>query len=107
MIAVTFIEYDGTEHIVEGEPRKSLMEAARDNNVPGILADCGGACACATCHVMIGDDWSPRLPDVAADEESMLDLGLEERTDESRLACQITLSEELDGIVVRMPESQI
>lgn len=107
MIAVTFIEHDGTEHVVEGNSRQSLMEAARDNNVPGILADCGGACACATCHVMIGETWSPKLPDIAVDEESMLDLGLEERTPESRLACQIALNEELDGIVVRMPESQI
>jgi len=107
MIAVTFIEHDGTEHAVEGKLRHSLMEAARDNDVPGILADCGGACACATCHVMIGDDWSPRLPAVAPDEDSMLDLGLEERTPESRLACKMTLSEELDGLVVRMPESQI
>jgi len=107
MIAVTFIEFDGTEHVVEGKEKQSLMEAARDNNVPGILADCGGACACATCHVMIGDEWSPRLPEIAVDEESMLDLGLEERTPQSRLSCQITLTEELDGIVVRMPESQI
>ncbi len=107
MIAVKFIEHDGTEHVVEGTNKQSLMEAARDNNVPGILADCGGACACATCHVMVSEEWWPRLPDVAMDEESMLDLGLEERTARSRLACQITLTEELDGIVVAMPESQI
>ncbi|MEM8497129.1 MAG: 2Fe-2S iron-sulfur cluster-binding protein [Pseudomonadota bacterium] len=107
MIAVTFIEHDGSEHRAQGDAKQSLMEVARDNNVPGILADCGGACACATCHVMVADDWWSRLPDAAAEEDSMLDLGLEQRTERSRLACQITLSEELNGIVVNMPESQI
>jgi len=107
MIAVTFIEHDGTEHPVEGKEKHSLMEAARTNNVPGILADCGGACACATCHVMVGEEWWNKLPEIAADEEMMLDIGLEERSERSRLACQIELSDELEGIVVRMPESQI
>ena len=107
MVAVTFLEHDGTEHRVEGRDRHSLMEAARDNNVPGILADCGGACACATCHVMVAEPWQEKLPEILPDEEMMLDMGLEERAANSRLACQITLSDELDGIVVQMPESQI
>ena len=62
------------------------MEAARSNNVPGILADCGGACACATCHVMIAAEWQTKLPEIQAEENMMLDLGLEERTEDSRLS---------------------
>lgn len=107
MISVTFIEHDGTPHTVSGKVKDSLMEAARDNNVPGILADCGGACACATCHVMVNEEWWDKLPQPAPDEDSMLDLGLEERTSRSRLSCQITLTDELDGIVVQLPESQV
>ena len=107
MVTVKYIEFDGTEHEVEAEPGKSLMEAARSNNVPGILADCGGACACATCHVMIEPAWLERIPKIAEEEEAMLEFGLEERTEGSRLSCQISVTRELDGIVLNLPESQI
>lgn len=107
MITIKFLEHDGTEHLVEGRPKQSLMEAARDNNIDGILADCGGACACATCHVMIGGEWAEKLPSMKDDERFMLEIGVEDPTADSRLSCQISLAEELDGLEVRLPESQI
>ncbi len=106
MINVKYIEFSGAEHEVTASPGVSLMEAARMNNVPGILADCGGACACATCHVMVAPDWLGRLPEISDEEETMLEFGLEERTEASRLSCQIEATEALDGIVLRLPESQ-
>ncbi len=106
MINVTYIEFSGAEHLVEAKPGLSLMEAARMNNVPGILADCGGACACATCHVMVEPEWLGRLPEITDEEETMLEFGLEERTGASRLSCQIEATESLNGIVLRLPESQ-
>jgi len=107
MAKITYIEHNGTEHVVDAKSGMTVMEAAVKNMVPGIDAECGGACACATCHVMVGEEWWNKLPEIAADEEMMLDIGLEERSERSRLACQIELSDELEGIVVRMPESQI
>ncbi len=106
MVSVTYIEHSGEEHVVEVKPGVSLMEGARMNNIPGILADCGGACACATCHVMIDADWLTSLRDISPEEEAMLEFGLEERTESSRLSCQLQACEELDGIVLRLPESQ-
>ena len=107
MVKVTFIEHDGTRHDVEAKSGVSLMEAARMNNVPGILADCGGACACATCHVMVQGDWMAKLCDISEEEEAMLEFGLEERSETSRLSCQLEVSEDLDGIELQLPESQV
>ena len=107
MVSVKYIEFDGTEHEVEAEPGKSLMEVACSNNVPGILADCGGACACATCHVMIEPAWLERIPAISDEEDTMLEFCLEQRTEGSRLSCQILVTSELDGIVLNLPESQI
>ena len=107
MISVKFIEHDGTEHEVEGKDQQSLMKAAVTNNVPGILADCGGSCACATCHVVVSEEWWDKLPALESEEDMMLDIGVEERTERSRLSCQIKLSEELQGLTVHTPESQI
>ncbi|MCY4426375.1 MAG: 2Fe-2S iron-sulfur cluster-binding protein [Halieaceae bacterium] len=106
MVKMKYIEFSGAEHVVEVKPGTSLMEAARMNNVPGILADCGGACACATCHVMVEPEWRDRIPAISDEEEVMLEFGLEERTEGSRLSCQIPATEELNLIVLRLPESQ-
>ena len=103
---ITFIEHDGTEHVVEIEAGKSLMETATENGVPGIDADCGGACACGTCHVMVEASWLPATGAMLASEESMLSM-TPEKTDTSRLACQVTISEAMDGMVVRLPEYQM
>ena len=105
MAAITYIAHSGEDHVVEVKPGLSVMEGAIRNNVPGIDADCGGACACATCHVYVDPDWLARTGKVGPMEESMLDFaeGVEPN---SRLSCQITVSEVLNGLIVRLPESQ-
>ena len=105
MIKITFIEHDGTERAVEGVAGNSLMLAAASNNVPGIDADCGGCCSCATCHVYVKDEWLDRLPPMGEDEDDMLDMA-GDRQQNSRLSCQISISEDLDGLIVRTPEFQ-
>ena len=105
MARVTYIEHDGTEHVIDVKTGLSVMEGAVKNNIPGIDADCGGACACATCHVYVDDAWFPKTGPASAMEESMLDFA-ENVQDNSRLSCQIKMTDELDGLVVRLPASQ-
>lgn len=105
MPKITFIDSEGTSREVEAKNGTSVMEAAVQNMIPGIDADCGGACACATCHVYVGDGWLEKLKDKDDMEDSMLDFA-EEVQDNSRLSCQILMSDELDGITVTTPESQ-
>ncbi len=105
MPRITYIEFNGTEHIVDAASGDSLMEAAVSNEIPGIDADCGGGCACATCHVYVDSAWLTQSGERSVMETSMLQLA-EGVGDNSRLSCQITLNEDLDGMVVRMPESQ-
>lgn len=102
---VTYVEHSGKEHTIELEDGFSLMEGAVRNGIPGIDADCGGQCACATCHVHIPAEWMALTGTAGEQETEMLDLA-PERDDSSRLSCQIMMSPELDGIVVQMPESQ-
>ena len=105
MAKVTFVEFSGTEHVIEIKNGLSVMEGAVKNNVPGIDADCGGACACATCHVYVDAAWEGKTGSKSAMEESMLDFA-ENVEPSSRLSCQIKVSDELEGLIVRMPESQ-
>ena len=105
MPKITYIEYGGREHPVEVPDGLSVMRGAVDNNIPGIDADCGGACACATCHVYVQEPWLDKTGEKSAMEESMLDFA-ENVQDNSRLSCQIKVSGELEGLVVKMPESQ-
>ena len=105
MTKVTFIEHNGTVRNVEVDDGLSLMEAAVNNLVPGIDGDCGGACACAACHVHIDAAWLDKLPPMEAMENSMLEFA-GGRNESSRLGCQIKLSPALDGIVVRTPLGQ-
>jgi ferredoxin, 2Fe-2S len=107
MPKVTYIEYNGREHAVELAVGRSVMRGAVDNNIPGIDADCGGECACATCHVFVEPEWLPKtgLPVPGSQEASMLSFAAVTQ-DNSRLSCQIKMREELDGLVVRMPEGQ-
>jgi 2Fe-2S ferredoxin len=106
MPKITFIEHNGTPHTVNAESGLSLMRAAIDNLVPGIDADCGGECSCATCHVYVDEAWMAHVGQPGDREESMLDLN-PERGSNSRLSCQIAVSEALDGLVVRVPEFQM
>jgi 2Fe-2S ferredoxin len=105
MPSVTFIEHDGTEHNVEAEAGGSLMQIALDNLVPGIDADCGGECSCATCHVMVKTQWLEKVGSPSDAEDSMLDLN-PEREASSRLACQIKVTDLHDGLIVDLPEFQ-
>lgn len=107
MPKITYIEHNGTEHTVDVPVGLTVMEGARDNNIPGIEADCGGACACSTCHVYVDPGWADRLPRKDAMEEDMLDFAWEPDPETSRLTCQVKVTDDLDGLVVRMPEKQI
>ena len=102
---ITYIEHDGREHEIEVRPGLSVMEGAVKNNIPGIDADCGGACACATCHVYVEEAWRDKVGPPSPMEEDMLDFAFEVK-DSSRLSCQIKVKPELDGLVVRVPEKQ-
>ena len=105
MPKITYIEHDGAEHVVDVKTGLSVMEGAVRNNIPGIDADCGGACACATCHVHGDAAWIDKTGQASVMEESMLDFA-DNVTETSRLSCQIPVTDALDGLVVRMPESQ-
>ena len=105
MAKITYIEHDGTEHAIDVKNGLSVMEGAVKNNIPGIDADCGGACACATCHVYVEEEWRDKTGGPSPMEEDMLDFGYDVRPN-SRLSCQIKVTEELDGLVVRVPERQ-
>ena len=105
MPKVTFIEHDGTSHEVQAVAGQSLMRAAVDNGVPGIDADCGGQCACATCHVYVESGWFERTGERSEMERSMLSFAAVTQ-DNSRLSCQIQITEALDGLVVSLPEGQ-
>jgi 2Fe-2S ferredoxin len=105
MPTVTFIEQNGTVHKVEAENGQTLMETAIKHDVPGIIAECGGACACATCHVYVDEAWAEKSGQASEMEEDMLDFAADVRPT-SRLSCQIRISDALDGLVVSIPERQ-
>lgn len=107
MARITYIEHNGTEHVIEVANGLTVMEGARDNGVPGIEADCGGACACSTCHVYVDPAWVPKLPEKDMMEADMLDFAWAPDSLRSRLTCQIKVSDALDGLVVHIPERQI
>ena len=105
MAKITFIQHNGSEQTVDGLAGMSVMETAVKHMVPGIDADCGGACACATCHVYVEPEWTAKAGTRSAMEEDMLDFAFDVR-DSSRLSCQIKVSDGLDGLRVRVPEKQ-
>ena len=105
MPKVTFIAFNGTQHAVDVPVGTTLMRAAVDHNVPGIDGDCGGQCACATCHVFVDPAWTAATGERTQVEDDMLNFAAELR-ENSRLACQIELTDALDGLVVAMPEGQ-
>jgi len=105
MVSIVFKQHDGTEHRVEAEVGMSVMRAAVDNGVPGIDADCGGGCSCATCHVFVDPAWVEKTGPVESTEDDMLSIS-NDRQSNSRLSCQIKITEALDGLVVTTPEFQ-
>ena len=105
MAKVTYIENNGKSHTIDVPNGLSAMEGAVQNNVPGIDADCGGSCACATCHIYVDKNWFDKLPTKENAEEDMLDMAYEPNKF-SRLACQITVTDDLDGLVLKLPSKQ-
>lgn len=103
---ITFIEHDNTEHVVKIEAGSSLMQIAVGNAIPGIDADCGGECACGTCHVIVARDWFDKTGTPGDAEEQMLSM-TPERAATSRLSCQVKTTEAMDGMTVRLPEFQM
>jgi 2Fe-2S ferredoxin len=107
MAKITYVEFGGKEHTIEVANGLTVMEGARDNGIPGIEADCGGACACSTCHVYVDPTWVDRLPKKDAMEADMLDFAWQPDAVRSRLTCQLKVSAALDGLRVQMPQKQI
>ena len=105
MPKITFIQPDGTEQVVDAKVGTTVMEAAKLQDVPGIEAECGGACACATCHVYIDDAWTEKTGGPAEMEEDMLDFAFGVR-EQSHLSCQVKVTDELDGLIVNVPPKQ-
>ena len=106
MAKITYIECNGKQHVIDVPSGSSVMEGAIRNNVRGVIAECGGACSCATCHVYVDDAWTDKLANKSDEEDAMLDAAIELKPN-SRLSCQIKVTEDLDGLVVRLPEKQV
>ena len=105
MAKINYITHDNQTHTIDVQNGLTVMEGAVQNDIPGIDADCGGGMACATCHVYVNDEWLDKLPTKEDGEEDMLDMAFEPNK-QSRLGCQITVTDELDGLVVKMPSKQ-
>ena len=105
MPKITYIEHSGKNHTIEVRNGLTVMEGAVQNNIPGIDADCGGGMACATCHVYVDENWLDKLPKKEDGEEDMLDMAFEPKKN-SRLSCQLIVSDELDGLIVNIPSKQ-
>lgn len=105
MTRITFIEHNGTTYEIDANDGESVMQAALDNLVPGLIGDCGGCCTCATCHCFVDEGFANVLPAISVDEQSILD-GLLEIKATSRLSCQLKVGPELEGLTVHLPESQ-
>ena len=106
MPKITYIEHSGKSHTIEVANGLSVMEGAVQNNIPGIDADCGGSMACATCHVYVKEEWFNKLPKKEDGEEDMLDMAFEPKKN-SRLSCQLMVTDQLEGLVVNLPEKQV
>ena len=105
MPAITYIEFDGTEYHVDVAVGNSVMEGALNNMIDGIVAECGGSCVCCTCHCMIDSKWAETAGPATKDESELLEI-LDTREENSRLSCQVSVTAAMDGMVVRLPESQ-
>ena len=106
MPTITVIEFDGQDHTIEAESGKTLMESVLENGIAGIDADCGGGCACGTCHCFIAEDYIVKAGTPSPIENSMLDMRPDKEAT-SRLSCQVDVSDDMDGMIVRLPEYQM
>ena len=107
MAKIHFIDHSGEKRSIDIENGATVMEGAIRNAIPGIEAECGGACACSTCHVYVAPEWTDKLPPVDPMEQDMLDFAFKPDPERSRLTCQIKVTPDLDGLVVQLPERQI
>ena len=105
MAKIKYIEHNGNEHVIDVQKGLTVMEGAVQNDIPGIDADCGGGMSCATCHVYVKEDWFSKLPEKEMGEDDMLDQAYEPKSN-SRLSCQLIVSDDLDGLKVHLPEKQ-
>jgi 2Fe-2S ferredoxin len=106
MPKITYVAFDGTKHEIDVGAGESVMLGAINNGLPGIVGECGGFCSCATCHVYVDDAWIAKLPAMTEHEDEMLEGTVSERKPGSRLSCQISMTDDLDGLVVHTPEQQ-
>lgn len=106
MPRLVFVQPDGTEHSVEADIGLSVMEVAVKHGIHGVIGECGGTCCCSTCHCYVTPEWAPRLPPKSDDEADLLDFAWEPR-ETSRLTCQITITDEVDGMVLEVPAQQL
>ena len=106
MAKITYKNLEGKQNIVEVENGLSVMEGAVQNEIPGIDADCGGSMACATCHVYVKEEWFNKIPSKQEGEDDMIDQAYDPKSN-SRLSCQLIVSDELDGLIVNLPEKQV
>ena len=106
MTKITYIEHNGKEHTIDVQNGLTVMEGAVQNDIPGIDADCGGSMACATCHVYVKDDWYDKLDVKSEGEDDMIDQAYEPKKN-SRLSCQIIISDKIEGLIVYLPEKQV
>lgn len=107
MPSIKYIQSDGTSRIVEVPAGTTIMQAAVSHDVPGIVGECGGSGACATCHVYVAAEFFDSLPSISESEAEMLDFAASKREQNSRLGCQVAMTEALDGLVVRVPDTQV
>ena len=107
MPTVTYVHPDGTKHEVEVPTGKRVMQAAIGAGIDGIVAECGGQAMCATCHVYVESPWADKFPSISEEEDEMLDDTVSPRTDASRLSCQLVVGDDVDGLIVRLPEEQV
>ena len=106
MVKIIFVESDGSSHSVQATLGRSVMEAARDAGIRGIVAECGGACACSTCHVYVADAQTRGLAEVSTHEQDMLEFAWEPRAGQSRLSCQLKVTPDMDGLILTIPARQ-
>ncbi len=106
MAKITYIEHNGKSHTINVDNGLTVMEGAVQNDIPGIDADCGGGMACATCHVYVKEDWFNKIPSKTEGEDDMIDQAYDPKPS-SRLSCQITVSDDLDGLIINLPEKQV
>lgn len=106
MQTITFVDADGSAHVLEVEPGQSVMQVAIENDIRGILADCGGSRSCATCHCYVDDAWAGQFPPASVEEAELVSYAFDPLPN-SRLSCQLQLQPEHDGIVIRLPKRQI